>query len=570
MLILKKSPMELQSIIGLRKTEEGKDVRMNRIALEQIKHLLSNDFGIDKKNLVALFFNGDNYTNDELVRQIVSFNLRNEYETINLEGIGIEFHLSGYKTDYLHGICMDGDTNCIRLVKDDGKVIKKKIGKVVREYLEPKRAICDSAKTYVCEHVAKLWKAYATEHQFTDKYTLVVDDDFDAIYSSSKRIGDFHSCMTNMDCVVFYNEVDACAASLRDENDMIVARCVVFNEVYDLDGNKYRYAERQYSTDQDLTLQQLLVNMLYKEGYIDINKQVGASCSDSNNVVDKNGNSMRGTVLYIEHCFDSDDYCPYMDGFAYYSECDQRMYNNSSYGGVTLHETSGRYPGGRVCERCGRHIDEDDYCWSDYYNMELCEDCAIWSDRIDTYIVYAEAVEVFHADGNGDGIWMPDDWNRRRGHDNFTEVNGTYYWDDELVWIDDEAYLQEDVCYDDLNGCAIPIDNSVEYKYNGNYYITHKDEVGESIVEVDGTYYLKDDCEWDDMNEEWILEEDAVEYLKYEGDEWKSYTTIDSEVDNTIVEFEGDYYLVDDCECIDGEWYPCDQVPEEEMELTEC
>lgn len=577
MLILRKSPMELKSIIGLRETEDGQKVRMNNIALQQIKYFLKNDFGFDKARLIGAYFAGSNYTNDELVRQAISVMLHKEYVSIDLKGIGISFQLGGYRTDYLSGLCMDGDTNCIRLVKDDGKVIKKKIGKVLREYLEPKKALCGAAKTYICEYVAQQWKAYASEHQYEGKYRLVVDKDFDAIYSSGRRVGDFHSCMTDEDCIRFYNEVNASAASLRDENDMIVARCVVFNEVYDLQGNKYRYAERQYSTDQNLTLQQLLVNMLYKEGYIDINKQVGASCSDSDNVVDNEGNSMRGTVLYIEHRFESGDCCPYMDGFAYYDECDERMYNNSDYGSITLHNTDGIYPGGRVCKRCGRHID-DDYCWSDYYDMELCEDCATWSERIDTYIIADFAVEVYHVD-DSDSDFMPDDWNTRRSYDNFTEVNGTYYWDDELVWIDDEPYLPDDVCYDEINEEDIPYDESVEYKYKYRglqWYEgrTNENEVGKSIVEVDGEYYLKDDCNWDEINNEWILEDDAVEYLKYEGNDWVSHTTNVNEVDKTIVEFDGDYYLMDDGEWVNDVWYPCDQVPDdeevEETEMVEC
>lgn len=574
MLILKKSPMELKSIIGLRETEDGNKVRMNNIALQELKHLLSSkDERIAnlRKELVSAYFGGANYTNDELLRQAISAMMHKDYGSINLKGIGICFQLEGYRTDYLNGLCMDGDVNCIRLVKDDEKVIKKKIGKVVREYLEQKKVLCDQAKTYICEYVAQQWKAYASEHQYEGKYRLVVDEDFDAIYSSNKRIGDFHSCMTNMHCVEFYNEVNASAASLRDENDMIVARCVVFNEVYDLDGNMYRYAERQYSTDQDLTLQQLLVNMLYKEGYIDLNKQVGASCSDSYNVVDKDGNSMRDKVLYIEHRFENGDYCPYMDGFAYYDTSEERMYNHSSYGNVTLHETSGEYPGGRQCEVCGRYVDEDDACYSDYYDMDLCDDCAIWSDFLSDYLRADSAVEVYNADGTGGSEWMPDDWNDRRSRDNFTEVNGTYYWDEGLVWIDDEPYLPDDICYDEINDCDIPYENSVEYKHDGYWYRTHEDEIDNSIVEVGGKYYLKDDCEWDNINEEWALEEDLVSYKTYNHGigEWVEYQTNYIEEGNTIVEYDGDYYLMDDCECVDGEWYPFDQVPDTEEVVEE-
>lgn len=575
MLILKKSPTELKSVIGLRTTEEGNKVRMNRIALEQLKFILSRkDFDTEDKVTYVKNFFGDerNFTNDELVRHIVSYWLRNS-GSINLKGIGIAFDLAGYRTDYLNGICMDGDTNCIRLVKDDGKVIKKKIGKVVREYFEPKRWICKEAKTYVCEHVSQLWKAYASEHQYQDKYKLVVDEDFHEIYNSSKQEGCFHSCMNDKDCVEFYYTVKAKAASLRDEEDNIVARCIVFTECYDNDGNAYRIAERQYATDQDDTLKQILVNKLYAEDYIDMHKRVGAGCYDSEDLVKKDGMRFDGGVLYIEADLDDGDYCPFMDGFAWYAKDEARIYNRSGYGDE-LHETSGCYTDERyTCEACGHRIPEEHRYWSNYHECYLCDEHSVYSDTLEDELNTERAVMVHHADGHDEIDYMPDDWNENNYNNNFREIRGMYYWEDELVEYNGDWYLPEDTCYDEINEEDIPYEDSVEYKYQYRIHWTpartHKDEVGESIVEVDNEYYLKDDCDWDSINERWILPEDSVEYKKFDFQtmNWITLITHEYEVDETIIEYDGEYYLADDCFKINGEWMPLDHVLYEMYEV---
>ena len=48
---------------------------------------------------------------------------------------------------------------------------------------------------------------------------------------------------------------------------MVVARCVIFDEVHDENNGKtYRLAERQYSTEGSETLKQVLVNKLIDAG----------------------------------------------------------------------------------------------------------------------------------------------------------------------------------------------------------------------------------------------------------------------------------------------------------------
>ena len=507
MLILEKSPMELKSIIGKRVTEEGQLVRMNKIALAQMKYILSSkEINPEMRNyLMKSYFMG-NYVNESLAKNAELQHLT--YGNIKLSGINLRIRVDGYKTDGLRGLCEDGDVNCVRLVKntDDGdKVIKKKVGKVVAEALANVGTLCPQAKTFIAEDVARKWKAYASEHSpNANLYHLVVNDDFDAIYDRYKQVGDFHSCMNGCEGIEFYSTVQAKAASLRDEDGMIVARCVVFTEVYDLNGNVYRYAERQYSTDQNLTLQQILVNKLYAEGYIDLHKRVGASCHDSDDVVDINGNKFY-KELYIEAHLSSGDYCPYMDGFAYYDEGDRRAYNMDGSCRIELHETDGYYGSDdSICEVCGRRMDEADCCWSEYHNMNLCADCAVWSYALDTYLRADCAVDVLDCNGNHDD-WMPDDWDNHR----------------------------------------------------------------HEIVEIEGEWHWLEDCCFDEINEEEILCDNAVDYQYLSYGSWCSAYTHKDEIDNSIVEFEDEYYLMDDCTKVDGVWYPCDQVPEDDEEEVE-
>lgn len=76
--------------------------------------------------------------------------------------------------------------------------------------------------------------------------------------------------MTDKDYYYFYmDSVNASAAYLTDEDDMVIARCIIYNEVKDQDGNKWRLAERQYASDENDILKRALIDALIKGGYID-------------------------------------------------------------------------------------------------------------------------------------------------------------------------------------------------------------------------------------------------------------------------------------------------------------
>lgn len=236
-----------------------------------------------------------------------------------------------YETDNQKGLCEDGDFMKIRvLLFDNGKEVVRKTspGKVLRQIISDTQYnwLPDSVVNFLCEKFTEKWTAYAEDK--IGNFELRVDDDFDFIYNSSYCDGDFHSCMTDDGFDDFYSEcVSAKAASLLKDG-LIVARCVIFTDVHDEDtGNVLRLAERQYSTDQDNLLKQMLVSKLIAGGYIDGFKTVGAGCHSPMDFVLNDGtplvHKMHIPCVWRENCNDA----PYMDSFKWFMPENDKLYN---------------------------------------------------------------------------------------------------------------------------------------------------------------------------------------------------------------------------------------------------
>lgn len=232
------------------------------------------------------------------------------------------FYSSRYESDELKGICADADTRCIRYINHNSNdVVKKmKAGKFLQQLIletEFGQTLPQEVLIYLMEEFAMGWQSYASE--FSLEYKLQVDDNFHKIYSSRNCDGDFGSCMTDRGHHYFYAEaVNASAASLQNRNGIIVARCIVYNKVYDEEGKIWRLAERQYSTNGDNIKKQMLVDALIREGEIDGYKTVGAGCSEATAFVDVHGNSLSSKKFHIECNLDSDDTLSYQDSFKWY------------------------------------------------------------------------------------------------------------------------------------------------------------------------------------------------------------------------------------------------------------
>lgn len=411
------------------------------------------------------------------------------------------------RLDSLNGICTDGDSKSIRYENiERGRIFKMKAGKFITRCIEecriPREYMPEQLKRWIGEEFARDWQVYA-EQRVSNDYNLHVDDDFKAIYDSDRCLGDFGSCMTDKGHHTFYRDaIKAKAAYITDEDDMIVARCIVYTDVWDENNNHYRLAERQYSSGQDDVLKQILVDKLIKAGEIDGYKRVGASCHDNRNFVRNNGESMHDLSLYIECNLEHNDVLSYQDSFVYYDYNDNTSCNNSSaHYDYELDSTDenfeldGNYSDWNECI-----IPEGDSVYDDYYEDWM------YSGQSEDAIYHGRRIQINGSHASGDYRW------------NWSDYEDAYLLDDECCYVEkeDDYRLLED-CEED----------------------------------IDGEYQLRDDCEWSDYHDEYIYKDNAV---------WSdiAHSWLDREKDSKCAEcdewYPGDY----DGECcsdITGEYY---------------
>lgn len=375
------------------------------------------------------------------------------------------------KIDKFHGLCVDGDSRSIRYVNTEraNKVFKMKAGKFISKCIEDNRVtrefMPEQMKRWIGEEFAREWQSYAEQNIGEDRYILYVDDNFSDIYDSDECDGDFGSCMTDKDYYSFYEDAINCkAAYLRDaESNLIVARCIVYQDVHDENGNSYRLAERQYARDQDDVLKQMLVDMLIKAGEIDGYKRVGADCHDNRNFVFNNGESMRELDLCIDCRLDYGDTLSYQDSFVYYNYDNDVAYNNDYCHDYSdeLNSTDGVFR-------------TDDSWWSEWNNCYISEDESVFDDYYEDYIYPSQAADAIY---NGEKIRICND----RVHES-----------DRWRWSDKEnAFIHKDEAY---------------YVERENDYFTRSDVV----EDINEEWQLEEDCVWSTYYGEYILEDDSV------------------------------------------------------------
>lgn len=387
------------------------------------------------------------------------------YYCIEFKDLPYKFYSSSMRLDGFKGICDDGDTKAVRYENvEREKVFKMKAGKFITRCIEEFRITRDympeQLKRWIGEEFAREWQVFA-EQRSTNRYTLHVDDNFKAIYDSSCCDGNFGSCMTDKDQHTFYRDaIDAKAAYITNRDGWIVARCIVYTDVIDEDGNHYRLAERQYSTGQDNVLKQILVDKLIKAGEIDGYKRVGVDCHDNKNFVRNDGSSMRDLVLHIDCCLEAGDTLSYQDSFIYYNRNEQISYNDSSKSySDELNTTDSQFYGGNWSEYYQEYIPEDESIYDDYYEDWM------WDHQQSDAIYGGKRITI-----NDDRASRSNDW----------------YWSDH-----EDAYLYEDeCCYVDSVGDWRLLDDCVN--------------------DIDGEWQLEEDCEYSDYHEEYIPEKRAV------------------------------------------------------------
>lgn len=406
------------------------------------------------------------------------------------------------ESDERRGVCEDNDLEQVRFIRhltleqmshtdgvDRAKVVKKKAGRLLREILTDTIAdLPESVVNYVCETFANKWRAARVAD--IPRYELHIDDDFASIYGDGRRKYRIDGSCMSFDCQYkFYSDsVNAHAAYLTDiENDgAIVARCILFDEVFDEDGNKYRYAERQYSQDGDISLKQLLVDKLIAGGHIDLYKEVGASYSDCDRIYRVSDRALLNEEEFrIENTIEDGDTLSFQDTFIFLK--DGYAYNKYQSGYDHKLNTCDSILNGEY----------DDY--HDCYCRETFT-CYVWD------VSYREYNEVHCSVDNDDDFMECIDGEY---YDDYVEINGSYYPYDhqDIVNIDGEYYLKDDCRYCEYRGVWLLEEDAVYSDEECDYI--HVDDA----IEIDGDWYRKSKCKTYDEDE--IAIEDGVVYVKY-------------------------------------------------------
>ena len=231
------------------------------------------------------------------VTEAVKESGRNDGKLTNkVELIGETYHSGLYRTNESKGICEDMDRFSVCYINvERNRTFKMKSGKFMRTLIletEIGKLLSPGILNWLSGDVfTRQWYTYAYRHDSGLK--LHVDNRFDKIYDYWKCKGDFGSCMTGRNRDEFYAySVNAKAAYITDEHDYIIARAILFTDVTDQHGKKWRLLERQYASNKDDTLKRLLIDKLIHGEYIDGYKVIGASCRDADAFVDISGNSL--------------------------------------------------------------------------------------------------------------------------------------------------------------------------------------------------------------------------------------------------------------------------------------
>lgn len=395
----------------------------------------------------------------------VDYNHDHNWWTLGNGWCGMSSH---FIEDEYHGLCEDMDITAIRYKNpDNDRIFKKKAGRFFKDVLLETsfgQAIPESVLLWLCEEFQQSWSTFAATRLDANAYTLHVDKDFAAIYSRGRCLGNFGSCMAGEGYYSFYEDAVKChAAYLTNEDDKIVARCVIYDEVQDMNtGEIFRLAERQYSTDGDIILKRMLVNALITGKYIDGFKTPGADCHSPHSFETIHGEPLTNDFK-IECNLDHGDTLSYQDSFKYFKEDLQVAYNDDYYDyDEELTTTSGVYPEA-----------EENY---DDYHEEYT--------RNELQRVYVHGREYWCDEDNlDDFVWV--------------ESEREYHHIDDVFRCDrcGEYELLDNTCYSEITEeeyCCEDCRDEAEEEYKKRYwaYSSYDDEYYEDEDEVVPYYKL--------------------------------------------------------------------------------
>lgn len=467
---------DFQYLFGLETHSNGVKSRKNKILLQHLKNPALIRYCRDHNDLSLLHIRNMAQLKQQVLAAIQEAGKHDPKLSEKVTLIGKTYWSAKYRTDHMEGLCEDFDKKSVRYVNvKTNRVYKMKAGKfftaIIKE-TELGQILSEQVVNWLSEEFCQDWQTYT--YGKTPEVTLHVDDDFKKIYDEH-WCRDFNgcSCMVGRDRHHFYSDsVDAKAAYLTNVDGYVLARAIIFTDVTDQNGNKWRLLERQYSKESNEVLKRLLVDLCIKGNHIDAYKQIGAGCSESRAFVANDGTSLADYKFSINCELGLSDVLSYQDSFKYYDYDHNIAYNypDSSYEyclDTTNYNLDGDNDGDddmeydeyhdydcpetRICYFHGDeiHVDADnleDFIYIDYIqeyhhyeDCAQCDNCGAWVVKGDaTYNSDAEAYfcndqcETKYIKENFYYAEFDDDY--FHNEDDITSINT---WDEEI-----QAYKQ--------------------------------------------------------------------------------------------------------------------------------
>ena len=355
------------------------------------------------------------------------------------------------------GLCFDGDTRSVRYINHSSNdhVYKMKSGKFLRRLIDASQwcILPEQVKVWLCEDFAERWQAYSQSKVGGQELHVSTErEDFRKIYDSNNYESDFGSCMSHdggNHADFYWKAVKAKAAWLTNKNDKITARCIIFTDVSDEEGNSWRLAERQYSSEGDNILKRMLVDKLIAANEIDGYKQIGVDCHNATAWVANDGTSLSNKRFSIECNLEDKDILSYQDSFKWYDMDCNIAYNYENIDATyRLDETDlyfNPYDGKVWSDYYGEYIDEHDVYYVEHREDYFRADDVRWCENTQSDEFVEDCVQL----ANGDYAYYGYDGEGYPGV-GYCEHCGEYYLEDDMVYSEllDEVYCNE--CADEL------------------------------------------------------------------------------------------------------------------------
>ena len=527
-----------KALFGLEKRDNGVAVRKNKILLGHLKSPALLRYCREHNDYTLLHIYNMADLQKKVFEAIIKSGENDERLPYEVELIGRTYYSSKYQTDEAKGLCEDLDKSSVRYINvERNRIFKMRSGKFMRELIletEIGKLLSPSVVNWISGDVfTQQWAIYT--HGSSPDTELHVNDEFWRIYSSKHCKGRFGSCMVDENRDSFYRDsVTAKAAYITDKTGLIVARAILFTDVTDQDGKKWRLLERQYSSESDDVLKRLLVDKLIQEDYIDGYKVIGASCHQANSFVDIYGNSLSDRKFEIDCELELEDTLSYQDSFKWYSYNLDKAYNyensNFSYNLDTTdlnlygdtddneEEDDGEWDSyhqyycndTRLCYRNGREIwvdseNLDDFVWieskREYHHEENCICCdgcqtyilvddAIYSEVTEEYYCYGECMEKAEYEFKRKN-WYYSEYDNE-WYENLDDITSIHIWNESAG-----IYEGKSICTDTLDKL---IENEDVWQFDEDVF----DKVNPSTNLPYG-YKLKKE-----INHEYAIIEEAV------------------------------------------------------------